>query len=147
MTLSSQQEKIAWDKRTRNIRKVYTALAMIGEAIILLIMGFTVETLSQTWCVVLICIMIAGTAWTYGGITAAYLDLSPGKYSPHLMGLGNSLATLPGIFGNLSVAWFNGNYQNIYIVAGCVALVGVIPTLFVRGLGRDQQFEKKTRGS
>ena len=33
-------------------------------------------------------------------------------------GIGNAVASLPGIFGNLSVEAFNGDYAGVFLFAG-----------------------------
>ena len=90
------------------------------------------------------------------GYWCNYHDLSA-KYSPHIMGIGNSIATIPGILGNLvsgvileeihgksdggAAAW-----MDVFTITAAVASVGAL-TFLLTASGEQIVFEKRKRRS
>lgn len=75
----------------------------------------------------------------FSGFQVNFLDISP-RFASHLYGISNTVASLPGILGVMSLAWFNGNFDSVFAFAALLQLIGAA---WYVALGRadDQRYE------
>lgn len=118
------------------VRKLYALIAQVLQGSTLLLLSFCHD---ENTAIILVCVGVGVTSLNFAGVFAAYLDMSPGEYGPHLMGVGNSIASLPGLIGNLTVALFGGNFVYVFLLAAVVEIVGLLPFL-IWGDCDDQKF-------
>ena len=122
-----------------------TGIAMGSQALGLLAIGVLArngrEGISQGGCCAIFTVIVTFGAFSYPGFQLGYLDMSPRHYGTAIISVGNSIAALPGIFGNLSVEWFDSDFSSVFLCACVISLVGMLPYVLF-GDARDQKFER-----
>lgn len=112
------------------VRKLCTFIALVGTSIFFFLLRTVppcAPNQSDCWSIRLAAIYvtcavgIGGVA--FSGFQVNFLDISP-RYSPHLMGISNTLASIPGVLGTMSLAWFGGDFASVFTFAAFVQLVG-----------------------
>ena len=80
-----------------------------------------------------------------GGIWSNFRDLSD-KYAPILIGISNSIASLPGIIGQGFTGWLlaatDGNWFWVFCTAGIIECIGAFVFL-VGAKAEDQKFGER----
>lgn len=61
------------------------------------------------------------------------------SYASLLLGIANTIACLTGVFGNLSVSFFHGDFDKVFGLAAAITSLGAIPFL-IWGDAHDQKF-------
>lgn len=60
---------------------------------------------------------------------ANFIDIG-GKYSGHIVSVSNSVATIPGIVGNVVAGWllhrFDENYAHVFTLIAAVLVLGLV---------------------
>ena len=125
-------------RATTRVRNFFTFLSDGSQATTLVLLALCHN---EFWCCFLISVGVGFSGWSYVGFYPAYNQFSP-RYSQHLMGIGNAIGGLPGIFGNLSVAAFHGNYSAVFLFAGVMQFLGMLPNLWFADY-RDQRFGER----
>ncbi|XP_015174625.1 PREDICTED: sialin isoform X2 [Polistes dominula] len=120
---------------TTQVRKLFNCGAFIFQTIFMTSAAFV-----STKVTVVICITIAvglgGFAWSGFGVN--HLDIAP-KHASVLMGIGNTIATLPGVVSPIITGYVVQNksateWRTVFIIAGTVYLLGaVIYGIFASG--------------
>lgn len=123
------------------VRKLYVFLAQFTQGASLILLALLPKATPETkpLALVLVCVGTSFASFNFAGCFSGYADLSPGRYSASVMALGNAVASTPGLFGNLSVRFFKGNYSNVFMFAAGLEIVGMVPFLIWGDL-KDQKY-------
>mmetsp|Transcript_36972 Transcript_36972/g.73165 ORF Transcript_36972/g.73165 Transcript_36972/m.73165 type:complete len:472 (-) Transcript_36972:70-1485(-) len=119
-----------WGWSLVRIRKVCTAVALGGAGIMFLMLR-TVPGCSGTSChgIVLAAVYVTAAVGfggvSYSGFQINYLDISP-QYASQLLALGNTIATVPGVLGPMTLLWFQNDFVKVFTFAGAVEIVGAV---------------------
>ncbi|XP_064594982.1 vesicular glutamate transporter 2-like [Liolophura sinensis] len=123
---------------TTTVRKVYTCGAFLFQGVFIIAAGYVVSATAAVACIT-IAVGIGGFALS--GFMVNHLDLAP-QHASILMGLSNTVATIPGIVspslaGGIVRNNSSGEWQIVfYIAAGIYVLGTTIYGIF--GAGRQQ---------
>ncbi|XP_034941000.1 vesicular glutamate transporter 3-like [Chelonus insularis] len=112
---------------TTQVRKLYTCAAFMSQTIFMTITAFTGTATGAVICLTM-AVGLGGFAWS--GFSVNHLDIAP-QHASVLMGLGNTVATLPGILSPIISGYIvqNGTaaeWRIVLIIAGSVYLFGTI---------------------
>lgn len=116
-------------------RKVFCCLGLIGQAVFILIAMF------KTWEWLVLFSLIASVGLgglTFSAFSVNSLDIAP-QYAGHLMGLSNTLATMPGMFSPLFVGAVVRNellneWRIVFIFTAGIFLFGAtVFAIFAKG--------------
>mmetsp|Transcript_111194 Transcript_111194/g.358996 ORF Transcript_111194/g.358996 Transcript_111194/m.358996 type:complete len:104 (-) Transcript_111194:37-348(-) len=81
---------------------------------------------------------------SFSGFQVNFLDISP-RFSSQLMGISNSIASLPGVFGVMSLEWFHGDFSAVFKTVAGVELLGAVwYALLARA--EDQRYDRPPAG-
>ncbi|XP_057337774.1 vesicular glutamate transporter 2.1-like [Microplitis mediator] len=120
---------------TTHVRKIFTCGAFLSQTIFMILAGFTATSTSAVTCLA-VAVGLGGFAWS--GFSVNHLDIAP-QHASVLMGIGNTIATLPGIVSPLITGYIVQNktaaeWRIVLIIAGTIYLIGaVIYGLFASG--------------
>ncbi|KAF0688604.1 Aste57867_19777 [Aphanomyces stellatus] len=108
------------------VRKTMNAVGLLGAALCLLLLQFAD---SVAMAVVLLSLtLFLGRAATLG-YWIHMVDVGP-SYAGHIMGISNTIGTIPGIVGNLFTGWMLGkseeNWNVVFGVAAAVLVWGAL---------------------
>lgn len=116
---------IARGMRVLRVRQVMNAFAFTGSALALMLLQW-VPSSSPTMAVFLLSLaMFCGRAGV-GGFIVNMIDIAPHN-AGHVMGISNTIATIPGILGNVvtgAILEQTGNWSLVFGIASAVSLVG-----------------------
>ncbi|KZC04249.1 Vesicular glutamate transporter 1, partial [Dufourea novaeangliae] len=135
---------------TTQVRKLFNCGAFVFQTIFMTCTGFIFTPAGVVICITL-AVGIGGFAWSGFGVN--HLDIAP-KHASVLMGIGNTIATLPGIVSPIITGYIVQNHSPtewriVFIIAGVVYLFGaVIYGLYASGekqswADEDQEMKKK----
>lgn len=120
---------------TTQVRKAFNCGAFIFQTIFMICTAFILTPSGVVICIT-IAVGLGGFAWSGFGVN--HLDIAP-KHASVLMGIGNTIATLPGVVSPIITGYIVQNkkpseWRIVFIIAGAVYLIGaVIYGLFASG--------------
>lgn len=106
-------------------RKLMQCIALLGSAALLLALR---EAHTPTSALVLLCGATAALSCGWSGQQPAYLDVAP-QHSAVLLGVGNAIATVPGIVGVALTGWLvdvTGTYSAAFVLTAIVSVCGAL---------------------
>ncbi|KAL2725286.1 vesicular glutamate transporter 22 isoform X3 [Vespula squamosa] len=112
---------------TTQVRKIFNCGAFIFQTIFMTSTAFVSTTVGAVICIT-IAVGLGGFAWSGFGVN--HLDIAP-KHASVLMGIGNTIATLPGVVSPIITGYIVQNksateWRTVFIIAGSVYLIGAI---------------------
>ncbi len=115
------------------VRKLFQSLAFLGAALFL----FLLTQVASSWMTVLCITLGLGCLSCFSsGMGTNHLDIGP-KYAGVLLGLTNTVATIPGILAPAITGFMvqlSGNWNAVFYLAAALLLVGtVVWNLFATG--------------
>jgi ACS family sodium-dependent inorganic phosphate cotransporter len=111
--------------RVVTVRKTLQTVSFIGGALPLLLLP-SVSTPVQA--IVLVTMSVACNGFGTGGFAANHLDVAP-RYAGILMGISNTMATIPGIIGVAAAGFVlraTGSFSAVFYVIAIVSLIGAL---------------------
>ena len=115
------------------VRKTMQTIGLVGGAIFLLLLR---EADSANVAVLLMCGALGIASFCISGFGTNHLDIAP-KYAGVLMGITNTIGTIPGVVGVALTGWLvdtTGSYDSVFVMVASVNLVGtVVWLLFAKG--------------
>lgn len=124
---------------TTNVRKLFNSLGFIAQGLCLVIAGYTRDWLTA---VIALTFSVGIGGLAYSGFFVNHLDIAP-PYAGILMGISNTVATLPGIFsplitGFITVHQSAAEWRTVFFLAGSVYVFGLIfYVIFASGEKQD----------
>jgi MFS transporter, ACS family, solute carrier family 17 (sodium-dependent inorganic phosphate cotransporter), other len=120
------------------VRKGFQSLCFMGSAICLLLLS---ATASPGLALLYLTVGLGAVATSAAGFLVNHLDIGP-RYAGVLMGLTNTIGTLPGILAPAITGFivqFTGRWELVFYLAAGISTVGeVVWLLFATG---EQVFE------
>ena len=130
--------------QTTTVRKLFCAAGLLIPGLFLIAIGFLGS--NRILIVTVIVIAVGSSGLAVSGYGVNYLDLAP-KYAGTLMGLGNTLATVPGILGPQVVGALTyhastpAQWQKVFYIT--TAIYGFSAAVFlIFGSGEIQDWAK-----
>ncbi len=120
------------------VRKIMQCISLGGMAAGMMVVGYA----ESIW--VAIAIMTVSNALgsaAVGGFVVNHMDIAP-KYAGTLMGITNTIATVPGIIGVYTaglILELTGSWALIFQLAGAICLFGML--FYLRFASADKQFD------
>ncbi|XP_063991566.1 sialin [Diachasmimorpha longicaudata] len=120
---------------TTQVRKIFNCGAFLSQTIFMITSAFVSSATAAVVCIT-IAVGLGGFAWS--GFSVNHLDIAP-QHASVLMGIGNTIATLPGIVSPIITGYIVKDktpeeWRMVFIIAGSVYLIGaVIYGLFASG--------------
>ncbi|XP_066582739.1 sialin [Prorops nasuta] len=120
---------------TTQVRKIFNCGAFIFQTVFMIATAFILKPTGAVACIT-IAVGLGGFAWSGFGVN--HLDIAP-KHASVLMGIGNTIATLPGVVSPVITGYIvqnksAGEWQIVFLIAGAVYLIGaIIYGLFASG--------------
>ena len=115
------------------VRKTMQTVGLVGGAVFLLMLR-GVE--SPNVAVLLMCGALGVASFCVSGYATNHLDIAP-RYAGVLLGITNTVGTIPGIVGVALTGWLvdtTGSYDSVFLMVAGVNLVGVVVwLLFAKG--------------
>ena len=111
--------------RVVTVRKTFQSIAFIGGAMPLLLLP-SVSTPEQA--ILLVTMSVACNGLGTAAFAANHLDIAP-RYAGILMGISNTVATIPGIIGVAAAGFVlraTGSFSAVFDVIAMVYIVGAI---------------------
>lgn len=127
------------------VRKVCTVIALGGAGMFFLLLG-SLPACSASPCpttslaVVYVTGAVCIGGFAFSGFQVNFLDISP-RYASQLISISNTLASLPGIFGVMTLSWFGGNFTAVFAFAAALEFGGAVWFLAL-AQAQDQQFDR-----
>ena len=109
-------------------RKVSQALSFIGPSIFLLVLALAPIGNSALTASIVLSLAVGLTATGHSGFAANMVDIAPG-HAGYVMGLSNTFATVPGVFGNILTGLIldrTGSYTYVWLSTIAVYLSGCV---------------------
>ncbi|XP_076177673.1 major facilitator superfamily transporter 9 [Ptiloglossa arizonensis] len=139
---------------TTQVRKLFNCGAFVFQTIFMTCTGF-IFTAAGVVISITLAVGLGGFAWSGFGVN--HLDIAP-KHASVLMGIGNTVATLPGVISPIITGYIVQNkspaeWRTVFIIAGTVYLLGaVIYGLYASGEKQswaedNQETEEETKQS
>ncbi|XP_069674254.1 vesicular glutamate transporter 2-like [Periplaneta americana] len=137
---------------TTQVRKVFNCGAFISQTVFMLLAAFLLTPVGAVTCLT-IAVGLGGFAWS--GFSVNHLDIAP-QHASVLMGLSNTVATLPGMISPAITGYIVQNkkaseWQIVFYIASAIYLAGaIIYGLFASGdrqswaMDEDQKARKPT---
>jgi len=135
--------------RLATVRKISTTVGLGGAGVFFLLLRSVPECSaepcpSRPRAVGLVIGAVAIGGASFSGVQVNFLDISP-RFAAQLMGISNTLASFPGIFGVMSLAWFGGSFSATFAFAAGMELFGAVWYLLL-GRAEDQHYSKARTG-
>jgi len=111
--------------RVVTVRKTLQTVSFVGGALPLLLLPSATTPVNA---IVLVTLSVACNGFGTGAFAANHLDIAP-RYAGILMGISNTVATIPGIIGVAAVGYIlraTGSFSAIFYVISAVYIVGAI---------------------
>merc|ERR1712217_33194 len=137
--------------RLRYVRKICTFVGLGGAGLFFMLLrsipvcGAASACPTRPYAVVCVIGAVSIGGASFSGFQVNFLDISP-RYPSQLMGISNTLAALPGIFGVMSLAWFHGSFKNTFAFAACMEMFGAIWYVLL-GRAEAQQYGPSARSA
>lgn len=119
------------------VRKLMSAIATVVPSVF--IIGVTLSGCNRILVIACLCLSIGFAAFVVGSISINQMDLAP-NYAGILVGISNTIATIPGIVAPFLVGALTDNHQTrdrwnivFYITSGIGVFGGVIFVMFGSG--------------
>eukprot|EP00041_Stephanoeca_diplocostata_P012758 m.214623 g.214623 ORF g.214623 m.214623 type:complete len:445 (-) comp19073_c0_seq1:38-1372(-) len=112
---------------TRAARVLSQCIASVGPSIVLLAMA-TYPPTTPTSAMLMLCIAMGMYGPAHSGYWANILDISPPDRTADVLGISNTVATVPGIVGNIYVGWVLSTYDSwalVWLSAVIINMVGI----------------------
>ncbi|GAB6019540.1 hypothetical protein CHUAL_001114 [Chamberlinius hualienensis] len=129
---------------TSSVRKVANFVGVVGPAVGLI--GITLIGCSEMWNLAFLVLAVTLNGAVYAGFQCNHIDIAP-KFAGTLIGISNSVATIPGIAAPYVVGILTENQQTLhqwyivfYIAAAIYSFVGLFFVLF--SSGEEQRWYK-----
>uniref|UniRef100_A0A915ETH7 Major facilitator superfamily (MFS) profile domain-containing protein n=1 Tax=Ditylenchus dipsaci TaxID=166011 RepID=A0A915ETH7_9BILA len=112
---------------TVNTRRLAMLVALIGQALFLVLIGYC--GCGQELLVIGLLIVSVGiSGFQYAGFAVNYLDICP-AYVGTVMGIGNTMSCIAGVFSPLIMGWLTPTgskeeWQHVFLVTGLILVVG-----------------------
>jgi ACS family sodium-dependent inorganic phosphate cotransporter-like MFS transporter 6/7/8 len=117
---------------TTNVRKVFNCGGFGGEALFLLVVGYTRD---RTTAVIALIIAVGSSGFAISGFNVNHLDIAP-RYASILMGISNGVGTFAGMICPITTEQITKDHstmnkteiewQHVFLIASCIHFVGVI---------------------
>ena len=113
--------------QTTTVRKLFCAVGLLIPGLFLITIGLL--GCNRIFIVSVIVIAVSSEGLSVSGYGVNHLDLAP-KYAGTLMGIGNTLATVPGILGPHVVGWLTyhesdrGQWQKVFYITSAIYCFG-----------------------
>lgn len=107
------------------VRKLMQTIGLVGAALFLLL-ARGAETPGSA--LILMCGALGTLAFTWSGFAPNHIEIAP-RHAPVLMGITNTVATIPGIIGVVVTGWLvevTGTYAAAFALAAAVSVTGAI---------------------
>ncbi|KAK3733919.1 hypothetical protein QZH41_000980 [Actinostola sp. cb2023] len=131
---------------TTKVRKLCNSTGFIAQAIALVVVGYTGD-----WklVVVFLTVSVGLNGFVYSGFFVNHLDIAP-QYAGVLIGISNTIATLPGIFSPLLTGIIvqhhtAGEWRVVFYIGAVVYALGAIFYIMF-GSGNVQIWASETNG-
>ncbi|XP_043271667.1 sialin isoform X2 [Venturia canescens] len=130
---------------TTQVRKIFNCGAFLSQTVFMSCAAF-VDSASGAVACITIAVGLGGFAWS--GFSVNHLDIAP-QHASVMMGIGNTIATLPGIISPIITGYIVQNktaaeWRIVFLIAGSVYLVGaVIYGVFASGERQPWAIESK----
>ncbi|EQC30330.1 hypothetical protein SDRG_11907 [Saprolegnia diclina VS20] len=114
---------IAHGMRLVTVRKITNGFGLVGSAVCLYVLRFASSTVSA---VALLSLTLFLSRAAASGYWVNMLDVAP-RHAGHVMGISNTIATLPGIFGNIltgEILQRSGNWDLVFLIAAVILTTG-----------------------
>lgn len=112
--------------RELHVRQGMSAVSLLGSAFFLYTLRFAS---SSTVAVALLSLALFTSRASNAGYWVNMIDIGAPKYASHVMGVSNTLATIPGIVGNVitgKILAATGDWDVVFGVAAAVAVFGFV---------------------
>jgi len=110
---------------TAVVRKITVGLGLLGFSACLLLL---LQAHSQTSALLVVCAATGSLGISWSGFTPNMLDIAP-RHSAVLMGVSNTLATIPGIAGVTITGWLldkTGGYSATFVLTAALGIMGAL---------------------
>ncbi|XP_017880754.1 vesicular glutamate transporter 2.2 [Ceratina calcarata] len=112
---------------TTQVRKFFNCGAFVFQTIFMTCTGLIFNPIGVVICIT-IAVGLGGFAWSGFGVN--HLDIAP-KHASVLMGIGNTIATLPGIVSPILTGYIVQNkspweWRVVFIISGAVYMIGAV---------------------
>lgn len=117
------------------VRKIMQTIGLGVPAICLLLVSSVNSPIAS---VLLMCGAVGAIGFAWSGFATNHLDLAP-RYAGVLMGITNTIGTLPGVIGVVVTGWLidvTGAYSSPFILAALINLFGMV-VWWLWGTGRQ----------
>lgn len=107
------------------VRKLMQTIGLVGAALFLLL-ARGADTPGSA--LILMCGALGTLAFTWSGFAPNHIEIAP-RHAPVLMGITNTVATIPGIIGIVVTGWLvevTGTYAAAFALAAAVSVTGAI---------------------
>ena len=117
---------------TTNVRKLFNCGGFGGEALFLLVVGYTTN---KTMAVVALVFAVGMSGFAISGFNVNHLDIAP-RYASILMGISNGVGTFSGMICPITTEQITKDHssahklevewQHVFLIASCIHFVGVL---------------------
>ena len=131
------------------MRKTMQTIGLVGGAVFLLLLR---EADSANVAVLLMCGALGIASFCISGFGTNHLDIAP-KYAGVLMGITNTIGTIPGVVGVALTGWLvdtTGSYDSVFVMVASVkpgGHGGLAAVRKGREAGRLKPAPSRARGS
>jgi ACS family sodium-dependent inorganic phosphate cotransporter len=116
------------------VRKLSLGTGLLGFATFLLLVH---DVHSPTLALTLVCAATGSLSISWSSFAANLLDIAP-RHCAVLMGMSNTLATIPGVAGVAITGWLldqTGSYSTTFVLTAAIAIAGAV-AYFILGSDR-----------
>jgi len=131
---------------TTHTRKIINTIALCGSAAFLVTEGYI--HCDRLVAIIMLCCSTAFLGLNYGGAFINHLDIAP-RFAGTLMGITNTIATIPGVVSPLIVSTITDNSSDItkwrivFYITGAIYVAGAAVFLLFAS-GREQHWAKES---
>ena len=111
-------------KSTTFVRKFMQTVGLLGGGICLLLLR---DAATPIGAVLLLCAALGLSSFNVSGYGTNHLDIAP-KYAGFLLGITNTIGTIPGIVGVALTGWLvdtTGSYDSVFVMVAAINIAGV----------------------
>ena len=117
---------------TTNVRKVFNCGGFGGEALFLLVVGYTNN---KSVAIAALVLAVGSSGFAISGFNVNHLDIAP-RYASILMGISNGVGTFSGMIcpitteqmtkDHSSYARITVEWHHVFLIASCIHFIGVV---------------------
>jgi len=117
---------------TTNVRKLFNCGGFGGEAVFLLVVGYTDN---KTTAIIALIVAVGMSGFAISGFNVNHLDIAP-RYASILMGISNGVGTISGMVCPIVTEQITKNHSthrileiewhHVFMIASCIHFIGVI---------------------